>query len=133
MQSYEHLLSPVTIRGKVYRNRMLAAPTGFFSFAKKLGEPYDRMLKERAAGGFASVCSGEITVNDTDAARGFEDVDIPDEAGEFFPLAQKAARIIKENGAIAMMELSHLGSIGRSPPEKRPSMGACHIYKKRRH
>ena len=69
------------------------------------------MLRERAAGGFASVCSGEITINDTDAARGFEDVDFPDESGEFFPMAQKAARIIKENGAVAMMELSHLGSI----------------------
>ena len=130
MQSYEHLLSPVTIRGKVYRNRMLAAPTGFFSFAKKLGEPYDRMLKERAAGGFASVCSGEITVNDTDAARGFEDVDIPDEAGEFFPLAQKAARIIKENGAIAMMELSHLGSIGDPHPKNAHPWGPVTFTKK---
>ncbi len=117
MQSYEHLLSPITIRGKVYRNRMLAAPTGYFSFEKRLGEPYNRMLRERAAGGFASVCSGEITINDTDAARGFEDVDFPDESGEFFPMAQKAARIIKENGAVAMMELSHLGSIGEAHPK----------------
>lgn len=130
MQSYEHLLSPITLRGKVYRNRMLAAPTGYFSFAKKLGEPYDRMLRERAAGGFASVCSGEITVNDTDAARGFEDVDIPDESGEFFPLAQKAAAIIKENGAIAMMELSHLGSIGDPHPKNAHPWGPVSFTKK---
>lgn len=27
---YEKLLSPITIRGKEYKNRALAAPTGFF-------------------------------------------------------------------------------------------------------
>ena len=129
MHTCEHLLSPVTIRGKVYRNRVLAAPTGYFSFAKKLGEPYYRMLEERAAGGFASVCSGEITVNDTDAARGFEDVDIPDESGEFFPMAQKAAALIKEHGAVAMMELSHLGSIADPHPKNAHPWGPVSFTK----
>ena len=130
MSDYSHLLSPVTIRGKVYRNRMLAAPTGYFSFAKKLGEPYYRMLEERAAGGFASVCSGEITVNDADAARGFEDVDIPKENGEFFPLAQKAASLIQGHGAIAMMEFSHLGSIGDPHPKNKHPWGPVSFTKK---
>lgn len=128
--SYEHLLSPITIRGKVYRNRMLAAPTGYFSFAKKIGDPYYAMLEERAAGGFASVCSGEITVNSTDAARGFEDVDIPDESGEFFPLAHKAANIIQGHGAIAMMEFSHLGSIGDPHPKNEHPWGPVTFTKK---
>ncbi len=130
MAGYEHLLSPITIRGKVYRNRALAAPTGYFSFAKKLGEPYYRMLRERARGGFASVCSGEITVNSTDAARGFEDVDIPDRNGEFFPLAHKAADVIKQEGAIAMMELSHLGSIGDPHPKNPHPWGPVSFTKK---
>ena len=120
MNTYEHLLSPITIRGKVYKNRTLAAPTGFFSFVKSMDAPYYKMLEERARGGFASVCSGEITVNSEDAARGFENVDIPDRSGVFFPRAQKAASIIKEHGAVAMMELSHLGSIG-DPHEKNPN------------
>lgn len=127
--NYEHLLSPITIRGKVYRNRMLAAPTGFFSFATSLEAPYYYMIEERAAGGFASVCSGEITVNDTDAARGFENVDIPDETGEFFPRAQKAAGIIQEHGAIAMMELSHLGSIGTPHPKNAHPWGPVSFIK----
>ncbi|MDO4622614.1 MAG: FAD-dependent oxidoreductase [Eubacteriales bacterium] len=112
MAGYEHLLSPITIRGKKFKNRMLAAPTGFFSFVKSMDAPYYYMLEERAKGGFAEVCSGEITVNDTDAARGFENVDIPARNGVFFPRAQKAADIIKAEDSIAMMELSHLGSIG---------------------
>lgn len=127
---YKHLLSPITIRGKVYRNRMLAAPTGYFSFAKKIGAPYYAMLEERAAGGFASVCSGEITVNSTDAARGFEDVDIPDESGEFFPLARKAAALIHKHGAIAMMEFSHLGSIGDPHPKNAHPWGPVSFTKK---
>lgn len=117
MSDYKCLLSPLTIRGKVYKNRAIAAPTGFFSFVKSMDAPYYRMLEERARGGFASVCSGEITVNSTDAARGFENVDIPDRNGEFFPRAKKAADIIKTNGAISMMELSHLGSIGNPHPK----------------
>ena len=126
---YSHLLSPLTIRGKVYRNRMLAAPTGYFSFAKSMDAPYFDMISERARGGFASVCSGEITVNDTDAARGFENVDIPDETGEFFPRAQKASHIIKSNGAVAMMELSHLGSIGDPHPKNARPWGPVSFTK----
>lgn len=117
MSDYNCLLSPITIRGKVYKNRALAAPTGFFSFVKSMDSPYYRMLEERAKGGFASVCSGEITVNSADAARGFENVDIPDRKGEFFPRAKKAAALIKKYGAVAMMELSHLGSIGNPHPK----------------
>ncbi len=117
MSSYTHLLSPAVIRGKVFRNRALAAPTGFFSFADSMDAPYFRMLRERAQGGFASVCSGETTVNRTDAARGDRDVDLPDRNGEYFPRAQKAAAIIHEGGALAMMELSHLGSIGNPHPK----------------
>ena len=129
MATYEHLLSPITIRGKIYRNRMLAAPTGFFSFLKSMDAPYYRMLDERAAGGFAEVCSGEITVNDTDAARGFENVDIPDESGVFFPRAQKAAHMIQKHGAIALMELSHLGSIGDPHPKNARPWGPVSFTK----
>ena len=117
MTEYEHLLSSVTIRGKVYRNRMLAAPTGFFSFVKNEDSPYYRMIEERAAGGFASVCPGEMAVNSTDGARGFENVDIPDESGTFFPLVKKAAQMIKSHGAVAMMEFAHLGAYGDPHPK----------------
>lgn len=129
MSNYQHLLRPITLRGKTYRNRMLAAPTGYFSFATSLDAPYYRMIEERAAGGFASVCSGEITVNSTDAARGFENVDIPDESGEFFPRARKAASLIQGHGAIAMMELSHLGSIGTPHPKNAHPWGPVSFTK----
>ncbi len=129
MSDYKHLLRPITLRGKTYRNRMLAAPTGYFSFATSLDAPYYRMIEERAAGGFASVCSGEITVNSADAARGFENVDIPDESGEFFPRARKAASLIQSHGAIAMMELSHLGSIGTPHPKNAHPWGPVSFTK----
>lgn len=115
--NYEHLLSPITLRGKTFRNRALAAPTGYFSFLDTLGDNYLNMIEERARGGFASVCTGEMTVNNQEAARGDIDlVDIPDVNGKFFPLAQRAAETVKKHGAIAMMELSHLGSIGNAHP-----------------
>ena len=130
MSDYKHLLSPITIRGKKYKNRTLAAPTGFFSFVKSMDAPYYNMLEERSKGGFASVCSGEITVNDTDAARGFENVDIPDRNGQFFPRARKAASLIKDNGALSMMELSHLGSIGEPHPKNLNPWGLLLLQRK---
>lgn len=44
---YEKLLSPITIRGKEYKNRALAAPTGFFFFITDEKAPYYRMIRER--------------------------------------------------------------------------------------
>ena len=64
--SYEHLLSPLTIRGTVYRNRMIAAPTLFAHsvyFIPKIRENVYRMVEKRAAGGFAAVSTGELPVN----------------------------------------------------------------------
>mgnify|MGYP003623427937 CR=1 FL=1 len=66
MSQYENLLSPMTIRGHTYRNRMIAAPTLFAHavlFLPEIAENVYRMVENRAKGGFAAVSTGEISVN----------------------------------------------------------------------
>jgi len=127
MGKFDSLLSPMEIRGKVYRNRMLAAPTGFARFlTEDFVEGTVHMLEERAKGGQASVCVGENPVsyghapadqeNNKDTGHRF---DMRDTEGDDFRILKAAADLIKSHGALAFMELSHPGSIG-TPDKDHP-------------
>jgi 2,4-dienoyl-CoA reductase-like NADH-dependent reductase (Old Yellow Enzyme family) len=66
MTEFSHLFSPLEIRGKAYRNRLIAAPTLFAHsvlFIPEIAENVYRMVENRAKGGFAAVSTGEIPVN----------------------------------------------------------------------
>lgn len=66
MSKFTYLESPMTIRGKVYRNRLIAAPTLFAHsvfFLPEIAENVYRMVENRAKGGFAAVSTGELPVN----------------------------------------------------------------------
>ena len=113
---YEHLLSPMTIRGKVYRNRMIAAPTLFAHavyFIPKIRENVYRMVERRAAGGFAAVSTGELPVNYEEGIAAFVDrsVDYTKYEGEDFEHTKEYANRIKKHGAIAYLEFCHEGSM----------------------
>ena len=63
MSKFTYLESPMTIRGKVYRNRLIAAPTLFAHsvfFLPEIAENVYRMVENRAKGGFAAVSTGEL-------------------------------------------------------------------------
>lgn len=127
--NYEHLLKPLTIRGKTYRNRIIAAPTGFASFLlSPMCEGMIAMVKERAKGGAASVTVGEHMVTyghlPADKADG-KDVHVmphiimTDETSQHFELMKDVADAVKSNGALAFMELAHPGN-GGDPDEEFP-------------
>ena len=62
MSKYTYLEQPMTIRGKVYKNRLIAAPTLFAHsvlFLPEIAENVYRMVENRAKGGFAAVSTGE--------------------------------------------------------------------------
>jgi len=119
MGNYDHLLSPLEIRGKVYRNRMLAGPTGFARFLTEIFiEGTNEMLEERAAGGQASVCVGENPVSyahdptDNKTGEPSRKFNMRDTDGPDFYTLKAAAELIKKHGALAFMELSHPGNSG---------------------
>lgn len=119
MMKFPHLMQPVTVRGKTYRNRILAAPTGFAAFLKTpFAAGTYSMLQERARGGQASVCLGEAMVSyphglsddEGQIANGPFDVSGPDSPD--FPLLKQAVELIQAEGALAIGELNHPGASG---------------------
>lgn len=117
--SYENLLSPIAIRGKVYRNRMIAAPTLFAHsvyFMPQIRENVYRMVERRAAGGFAAVSTGELPVNYEEGSTSFVDraVDYTKYEGEDFEHTREYATRIKKHGALAYLEFCHEGSMAET-------------------
>ncbi len=122
---YPHLLSPITIRGREYRNRMIAAPTLFAHsvyFLPEIRENVYRMVEYRARGGFAAVSTGELCVNFEEGITSFVDrpIDFTCFAGEDFELAKEYASRIKKHGAIAYLEFCHEGSRAETKPPYKP-------------
>lgn len=123
--NYPHLLSPLTIRGKKYRNRMIAAPTLFAHsvyFLPEIRENVYRMVEYRARGGFAAVSTGELCVNFEEGITAFVDrpIDFTRFEGEDFALAKEYADRIKKHGAIAYLEFCHEGSRAETKPPYQP-------------
>lgn len=116
---YQNLLASLTIRGKVFRNRMLAAPTGFAYFLLgNFSKGMIDMIRSRAEGGQAAVCVGESPVSyyhlplGRKATSNRRYFDFDSESSEDFKLVQDVASAIHENGALAFWELTHPGAVG---------------------
>ncbi len=117
---YPHLFSPITIRGKTYRNRILVAPLG----AEIPNEGADgvmsdtaiRFYRRVAAGGCARVMSGENDVIFGCAVHGMYPFceGVPTEA--FKDSFRRYARACHEEGALAFTSFGHMGVFGRVFP-----------------
>ncbi len=112
---FEHLLSPMKVGNKVYRNRIVSAPMAFGLIVQNpdAREFSYRKLEGPARGGNACVIVGETDVNFVDAVRipGFRPFDFakPEEDMETFNAVAEYAKRIKRHGAIALAELVHCG------------------------
>lgn len=119
MRKFEHLFSPIKIRGNTYRNRLIAAPTMFSHFVlfyPEIAENVYRMCEDRAKGGFAAVSTGEIPVNNEEGTALYMEraVDYTDYKSEdFFKMKEYSDRI-KKHGALSYMEFCHEGSMAET-------------------
>ena len=70
---FPHLFSPLTIRGKTYRNRIITGPTLFAHsvYIPEIRENVFRMCENRARGGAAEVSTGEICINNEEGLCAF--------------------------------------------------------------
>lgn len=113
MTKYPNLLSPIRIAGQRYKNRIVASPIycgSFISSPQTYPVLMDGMLT-RARGGCAQVTVGETAVDFVHANREpFPPIDYTDHACSEFAELGKIARVCHEEGAVAMIELSHCGS-----------------------
>lgn len=119
MSKFIHLESPLTIRGKVYKNRLIAAPTLFAHsvfFLPEIAENVYRMVENRAKGGFAAVSTGELPINNEEGTTLFMEraIDMDDYEGEDFKKIKEYADRIKKHGALAYLEFSHEGAVAET-------------------
>ena len=112
---FEHLLSPMKVGNRTYRNRIVSAPMAFSLIAQNpmAAEISYRKLEGPARGGNACVILGETDVNFHDADRipGFRKFDFakPEEDMDTFRAVKTYADRIKAHGCIALAELVHPG------------------------
>lgn len=128
---FEHLLSPMKVGNKVYKNRIVSAPMAFSLIAQNpmAAEVSYRKLEGPAKGGNACVILGETDINFRDAVRipGFKEFDFakPEEDMDTFNAVATYAKRIKKHDCIALAELVHAG-IEKVPfNEKQEAIGPC--------
>jgi 2,4-dienoyl-CoA reductase-like NADH-dependent reductase (Old Yellow Enzyme family)/NADPH-dependent 2,4-dienoyl-CoA reductase/sulfur reductase-like enzyme len=125
MSKFESLFSPLEIRGHVYKNRLIAAPTLFSHavyFYPDIAENVYRMVENRAKGGFAAVSTGEIPVNNEEGTALFMQraIDFTHYEGPDFEKMKEYADRIKKYGAISYLEFCHEGSRAEAKPPFEP-------------
>lgn len=122
---FPHLFDPVTIRGKVYKNRLIAAPTMFahsiFTIPPMKENVY-RMVENRAKGGFAAVSTGEHPVNAEEGTALFYEhhMDFTKTEGPDFEAIKEYADRIKKHGALCYFEFCHEGARAEHNPPYSP-------------
>ncbi len=123
MDKYPNLFSPITIRGHVYRNRIITGPTMFAAgiFIPGFEEGIFSMVERRAQGGAASVTTGEAAVNteEGDCILNFP-IDYSAHEGRYFDGYKEYADRIKKHGAIAMVEFGHDVAYAEVKPPYQP-------------
>ncbi len=113
MKKFPNLFSPIKVGTRTYKNRIIGAPIfcGPFVHLPFLSDVLYQAVEGRAKGGCAQVTVGETPVNSVNAGKDpFPPIDFTNYEDPAFPLLSKAATIIKENGAVAMIELNHVGA-----------------------
>ena len=107
--AFEHLLSPITIAGKVFKNRMLASPAlaGIITPDGAMPAENYRAYEQKAAGGCACVCIGETEVNFVYGNKsGFPPAtDYGDLKSRQFRTWRRLSGLIHRHGALAMVQL----------------------------
>ena len=112
---FEHLLSPMKVGNRVYKNRIVSASMAFSLIAQDsmAAEIAYRKLEGPARGGNACVILGETDVNfhDCDRIPGFRKFDFakPEEDMDTFNAVKTYADRIKAHDCIALAELVHCG------------------------
>ena len=111
---YPRLFEPLKVRGTVFRNRIFAAPQGFYNTGPDCLPNADAAAywEIKARGGFASICVGDCIVDSETgtAYAGLYRIDDPRGTPGFAALAGAVSR----HGCVASAELSHAGMYAHS-------------------
>ena len=111
---FPHLLSPITLAGTVFRNRIFSSPTGtaYMTSQRYPIQETNAYYERKAIGGAASVCVGDAVVCSKHGRfnNGHIALDDPGALSSLSRLADSISR----HGAVASIEMSHSGSHAHS-------------------
>ncbi len=119
-RQYPHLLAPMTIRGKRFRNRILFSAHSHPQCRENhmINEEGIAYYAARARGGAAQVTFGETPVDSVHAYKGALEehllINVPMTFGYMSNMA-KFPTVIHSNGALASIQLCHAGQAASNP------------------
>lgn len=130
MQQYPHLFTPITLRGKKLRNRILTCPIGtsFFGPASHMTDYTLEFFEEKARAGVAVVTQGDTPVTSGEPGANMSMAKYNLREKEGFAFLCEFAETMRQHGAIASVQLNHNGSGQGSPfgvMEERGPFGAA--------
>jgi 2,4-dienoyl-CoA reductase-like NADH-dependent reductase (Old Yellow Enzyme family)/thioredoxin reductase len=107
---YPNLFSPIQLGDTLFRNRIFASPTGV-SYSDPRHRPINETIsyyERKAKGGAASVCVGDVMVDAEHSQHGRYNMMMDDI--EIMPVLNKLSSEINRHGAVATIEIFHVGS-----------------------
>ena len=112
-ERYSHLLAPIRIAGHTYRSRVVSAPRGgIWNEDPECHDADPEQLAEidlRAGGGQAAFLVGETPVTAAGGRGANEFYGFDDQSEEHTRRYRQFAQRIHDNGALALVELCHVG------------------------
>ncbi len=108
---FDHLFSPITINKTVVKNRIAYPALGLmYSYDGKLNDRYYNYFAERARGGAGIVTVGPVGFDIVGSGKVILVIDSDDKIPDF----AKAVSLIKNEGALAWIQLFHAGAYSYS-------------------
>jgi 2,4-dienoyl-CoA reductase-like NADH-dependent reductase (Old Yellow Enzyme family)/NADPH-dependent 2,4-dienoyl-CoA reductase/sulfur reductase-like enzyme len=123
---FPNLFSPLKVGMHTYKNRVIGSPIycGPFVSIPFLSDVTAKAVTERAKGGCAQVTVGETAVDFEYANKDpFPPIDFTNYDDPAFAKLGALAKSIKDNGAVAMIELNHVGAARLPLPMFKGALG----------
>ncbi len=123
MSAYGNLLSPISIRGRAFRNRVLStAHAPGYADGGKPGERYQAYHEEKARGGIGLTMFGGSSNISRDSGSIYGQIFVGDDT--IIPVFRSFARRVHRHGAGLMCQITHMGRrTGWSTGDWLPTLG----------
>ena len=120
MTKYSLLFEPFTLNGLTLKNRITMAPL-FLGYAEADGSVNRLVLdhyREMASSGVSMVVVENAAIHETGLGSPFV-IRVDDD--QFLPGLTQLARVIKQSGAVAILQINHAGRYAYTPERMAPS------------
>ena len=113
---FPNLFSPITIKDKTFKNRILVSPMGIEEEGEAgiMSERASQFYEEVARGGCARVCSGENDVTFGSAVHGMYYFFVDQPSEKFKASIRRYVDVCHKHDSLAFTSFSYMGAYGRN-------------------